>query len=133
MVRFNIGKSSLILSISRILLIDSDVVNLVVARSGAIAAQSELSVETLLDKVSQAVAERFESHFGDDIAHKSLHKERARLGEGDATRLHIEKCVLVELSHSGTVAATHIVVIDFELRLGVHLGEFRRKHIFVLW
>ena len=40
---------------------------------------------------------------------------------GNTSLLHVEECILVELSHSGAVAALYIVGIYFELWLGVYV------------
>ena len=81
--------------------------------------------------MTQAVAQRVKAHAVYHIAHEGLHKQFLGNRQRDAACLHVEQRFLVELAHSGTVRTLHVVGINFELGLGVHLGGGRCHYVAV--
>ena len=65
-----------------------------------------------------------DAHFFDNIVRKGHHEQHTGFGLGNTARAHVEKCVTIELSHCGTVAAFYIIGIYFELRLGIDVRFF---------
>ena len=106
-------------------------VDFVVAFYAAIVAEGPGAGETLLDEQAQTVAQGIETHTIHNVGHERLHKEHPGIFFRNASCTHIEKCVLVELSNCGAVAALHVVGIDFELWFGMHLGIWRCDNIVV--
>lgn len=86
----------------------------------AVTALAQFTAETFLYQVVQAVAQGFEADAVDDLAHEGSHEELASFTEADATLLHIEEGILVELAHGSSVATLYIIGIDLELGLGIH-------------
>ena len=81
--------------------------------------------------MTETVAESLDRDGVDYVDHKSLHQHRAGFIVRDAARTHVKESLVVELSGSGAVAALDIVVVDYELRLGMHLRRIGGKDIVV--
>lgn len=87
-------------------------------------AGAEGAVETLFDEVTQSVADAFGRDGVDDVDHEGLHQHGACFGQWYAAGLHVEQRFVVELSGCGAVGAFYVVVVDEQLRFGVHARFF---------
>ena len=70
----------------------------------------------------QAVPQCIEADSIDYFAQEGEHQQHAGFFQGDAALLHVEQSRVVQLAYGGSVAALHVVGIDFKLRLCVHPG-----------
>ena len=68
---------------------------------------------------------------GKDRGYERNHLEDTGFVLGNSAGTHIELLIFIELAHSGSVGALHVISIDFQLRLGLCLGTLGNDEIMV--
>ena len=70
--------------------------------------------------MAQTVAQILQAYLVDHIDHERLHQHLAGLSQRYSTATHIEQRGRVELPRRGPVGTFHVIIVDKQLRLGVH-------------
>ena len=81
----------------------------------------ELAAQPLLDKHVQPVAQCFNLDVLYYLSCKSIHQQMACLIGRDAALLHVEECIIIQLTYSRTMAALHVIGIYLQLGLCIHV------------
>ena len=74
------------------------------------------AVEAFFHKDVKSLAEEFKRNVVYNVDHECLSEHSYRFFARYAARLHVEKRLFVELAGGCSMAAFHIVAVDFELR-----------------
>ena len=69
----------------------------------------------------QTVFQSIQTDGVDNFVDKSEHQQQARLAHRNTTLPHIEESAFIELPHRSAVTALHVICINLQLRLGVHM------------
>ena len=92
---------------------------------------AELTAEALLYQIMEAVTKGDQFHLVNDLVDEGKLQQQFGLLDRNAALLHIEKCRIVQLPHSGTMGTLHVIGIYFQHRLGVHAGSLRGREVLV--
>ena len=76
--------------------------------------------ETFLDEGRQSQPQGFERNGVHDFTGKSLLQKHTRFGLRDASLLHVEECLVVDLSHGAAVTALDIIGVNLKNWLCPH-------------
>ena len=79
----------------------------------------------------ESVAQWFHLDAVNHLTHESILEEQACLFHGDASLLHIEESLVIELSHRRAMSTLHIIRIYFQHGLGEHTSLFRSAEVLV--
>ena len=97
----------------------------------AIAASCVASAKAVFNHLGVAFGKDWNADGTDNLVCESRHQHHSGLVFANASLAHIKQRTLVQLAHSGAVAALYIIGVNLELRLGVHPRRRRYADVFV--
>ena len=91
----------------------------------------QLTAETLLYQQMQAIFQSIQTDGINHLIDEGKHQQQTGLAHGDAALLHIEQSTFVKLPHRSAMATLHIISINLQLRLGLHVRFARSAKVAV--
>lgn len=107
-----------------------------VARSAALegttVARTQFAVEAFLDHIAYGTAQRLDADVANHLVAEGVGQHGAGGAFGDAAGAHIEHGLVVELTYCRAVGTLHVVVVNLQERLGLHMSLVGQEDIAVV-